>query len=83
LRKPTVLPHPSTDRLHTSADRGRRRLGDSAPVATTKRDQELSLLSTLTTFETATDITLAGLAIEAFYPADDRTAMALLGDTDV
>jgi hypothetical protein len=53
------------------------------PLRLRRGDQELSLLSTLTTFETATDITLAGLAIEAFYPADDQTAVALLGDSGV
>jgi transcriptional regulator with XRE-family HTH domain len=53
------------------------------PLRLRRGDQELSLLSTLTIFETATDITLAGLAIEAFYPADDQTAVALLGDSGV
>jgi transcriptional regulator with XRE-family HTH domain len=48
------------------------------PLRLRKGAEELSFLSTITTFETATDITLAGLAIEAFYPADDRTAAALL-----
>lgn len=39
--------------------------------------QELSFLSTVTTFGTAVDITLAELSIEAFLPADDTTADAL------
>jgi transcriptional regulator with XRE-family HTH domain len=38
----------------------------------------LSLFSTVTTFGTPRDITLAELAIEAFYPADDATAAALV-----
>lgn len=38
---------------------------------------ELRLLSTVTTFGTATDVTLAELAVEAFLPADDATATAL------
>jgi transcriptional regulator with XRE-family HTH domain len=42
---------------------------------------ELSFFSTVTTFGTATDITIAELAIEAFYPADAETA-ALLRDRD-
>lgn len=38
---------------------------------------ELTFLSTISTFGTANDITLAELAIEAFYPANARTATAL------
>ena len=40
-------------------------------------DDELSFFSTVTTFGTATDITLAELSLEAFYPADERTKRAL------
>ncbi len=39
---------------------------------------DLSLFTTLTTFGTAQDITLAELAVELFYPADEHTE-ALLG----
>jgi transcriptional regulator with XRE-family HTH domain len=39
----------------------------------------LAFFSTLTTFGTAADVTLAELAIEAFYPADEATALALRG----
>lgn len=39
----------------------------------------LSFLSTTTVFGTALDITLSELAIEAFFPADDETADALMG----
>lgn len=35
---------------------------------------ELSMFSTVTTFGTPTDITVDGLAIESFYPADEDTA---------
>jgi hypothetical protein len=38
---------------------------------------ELRFFSTITTFGTPADVTLAELAIEAFYPADDETARAL------
>ena len=38
---------------------------------------ELTFLSTTSRFGTALDVTLAGLWIEAFYPADDATAEAL------
>lgn len=41
---------------------------------------ELSFLSTLATFGTAVDITLAELAIESFFPADRDTARALRGE---
>jgi transcriptional regulator with XRE-family HTH domain len=40
-------------------------------------DGELSLFSTVTTFGTAVDITVAELSIEAFFPADASTAQAL------
>jgi transcriptional regulator with XRE-family HTH domain len=40
-------------------------------------DTELLLFSTLTTFGTARDLTLAELTIEAFYPANPQTAEAL------
>jgi len=38
---------------------------------------ELAFLSTITTFGTAADVTLAELSIEAFFPADEHTAAAL------
>lgn len=41
---------------------------------------ELTFLSSVSTFGTANDVTLAELAIEAFYPADTETAVALLND---
>jgi hypothetical protein len=44
-------------------------------------EHELSLFSTVTTFGTATDITLAELSIEAFYPADDATRAVLFNSS--
>jgi transcriptional regulator with XRE-family HTH domain len=38
---------------------------------------ELSFFNTIATFGTALDITVAELAIEAFFPADEQTAMYL------
>jgi hypothetical protein len=38
---------------------------------------ELAFISTATTFGTATDVTVSELAIESFFPADERTATAL------
>jgi transcriptional regulator with XRE-family HTH domain len=55
------------------------------PLRLRNGDGELSFLSTISTFVTANDITLAGLAIEAFYPATAQTAKALfngLGDRE-
>jgi transcriptional regulator with XRE-family HTH domain len=40
-------------------------------------DDELALFSTIATFGTAVDITLAELAIESFFPADEATAASL------
>jgi transcriptional regulator with XRE-family HTH domain len=45
-------------------------------------DGELAFFGTLSTFGTAVDVTLAELAIEAFYPANARTAMRLLREVD-
>jgi len=39
--------------------------------------QDLALFSTLTTFGTALDVTLAELLIESFYPADEATSAVL------
>ena len=38
---------------------------------------ELAFISTVATFGTAVDVTLAELSIEAFLPADAATAAAL------
>jgi transcriptional regulator with XRE-family HTH domain len=42
--------------------------------------RELAFFSTIATFGTAVDITLAELSIEAFFPADQATADYLLGN---
>jgi transcriptional regulator with XRE-family HTH domain len=53
-------------------------LGDVAvPLRLRHGDRELALISTVTTFGTAIDITVAELAIESFFPADDHTAQVL------
>ena len=53
----------------------------AALVFTTMRlrvdDEELAFFSTLATFGTALDVTLAELAIESFFPADPTTEQAL------
>lgn len=47
------------------------------PVRYEVRGRELSLFSTIATFGTPVDITLAELMIESFFPADAPTAAAL------
>ena len=53
----------------------------AVPLRVTVHGAELSFLSTIATFGTAVDITLAELAIEAFFPADDATSAYLLNAT--
>lgn len=47
------------------------------PLRYRHNDQELSLFSTTTLFGTPLDVTVAGLAVEAFFPADPATAETL------
>lgn len=47
------------------------------PLVIRHRDRELSLFSTVATFGTPLDVTVAELIIESFFPADDETAAAL------
>jgi transcriptional regulator with XRE-family HTH domain len=49
----------------------------AVPVRLRADGDELAFFSTVATFGTALDITLAELAIEAFFPADEATAAAL------
>ncbi|MGH7711523.1 MAG: helix-turn-helix domain-containing protein, partial [Gemmatimonadaceae bacterium] len=48
-------------------------LGFAVPLRLASGDGELQLLTTLTSFATAVDITLAELHLEAFLPADEAT----------
>ncbi|HEU4976178.1 MAG TPA: helix-turn-helix transcriptional regulator [Baekduia sp.] len=55
-------------------------IGDIAvPLVLDSSRGRLSLLSTMATFGTAVDVTLAELSIESFFPADAATARALRG----
>ncbi|SFB57743.1 Transcriptional regulator, contains XRE-family HTH domain [Amycolatopsis marina] len=47
------------------------------PLRLRHHDGELTFFSTVATFGTPLDVTLAELSIESFYPADDTTAAAL------
>jgi transcriptional regulator with XRE-family HTH domain len=45
----------------------------AVPLRILHDGQELAFISTVTTFGTAVDVTVSELAIEAFFPADERT----------
>ena len=53
----------------------------AVPLVLRTEGAVLRLLSTVTTFGTAVDVTLAELSIEGFLPADDATAQALRSAT--
>jgi transcriptional regulator with XRE-family HTH domain len=52
-------------------------LGFAVPLELTSADGDLRLITTLTSFATAADVTLAELHLEAFLPADEQTAEVL------
>nr|WP_232344105.1 helix-turn-helix transcriptional regulator [Actinoplanes awajinensis] len=52
-------------------------LGFAVPLRLRAGDRELRLITTLTHFGTATDVTVAELRLEAFLPEDEPTATAL------
>jgi transcriptional regulator with XRE-family HTH domain len=49
----------------------------AVPLRIRVGDSELSFISTISTFGTATDVTVSELSIESFFPADALTAEAL------
>ncbi len=49
----------------------------AVPLRLRSSDAVLSFISTVTTFGTATDITVAELSIESFFPADAATVDAV------
>jgi transcriptional regulator with XRE-family HTH domain len=53
------------------------------PLRLRDGEGELAFFGTVSTFGTAVDITLAELSIEAFYPANARTATRLLRDAGI
>lgn len=59
------------------ADPGPGYLGFAVPLRLRSDRGELRLITTLTSFATATDISLAELQLEAFLPVDDATARYL------
>lgn len=70
-------PDVSLDLVGLEADAAAREV--VLPVTFRTEDGDLSFFSTIATFGTAIDITLADLAIEAFFPADRETSEALRG----
>jgi hypothetical protein len=52
-------------------------LGFAVPLELESADGDLRLITTITSFTTAADVTLAELHLEAFLPADDHTAEVL------
>jgi transcriptional regulator with XRE-family HTH domain len=48
--------------------------GFAIPLRLTTKEGELSFVSTVTVFGTPVDVTLSELAIESFFPADEKTA---------
>lgn len=63
-----VPPRPTTNHL-----------GFAVPLRLRTGAEELRLITTLTHFGTAVDVTIAELRLEAFLPADEATATALAG----
>jgi transcriptional regulator with XRE-family HTH domain len=60
-----------------SVEPGPDHLGFAVPLRLRTDDSELRLVTTLTSFATATDVTIAELQLEAFLPADEDTSAAL------
>lgn len=52
-------------------------LGFAVPLVLASTDGDLRLITTITSFTTAADVTLAELHLEAFLPADEHTAEVL------
>ena len=79
-----ISPDPQADQLIAEleaylppADLGPGYLGFAVPLRLRTDGGELRLITTLTSFATATDISLAELHLEAFLPADEATARYL------
>lgn len=79
-----ISPDPRADELTAEletyvprTDPGPGYLGFAVPLRLRSDGGELRLITTLTSFATATDISLAELHLEAFLPADEATARYL------
>ncbi|WP_084501574.1 helix-turn-helix domain-containing protein [Nocardia xishanensis] len=65
-----------------AAEPGPDHLGFAVPLRLRSDAGELRLITTITSFATAVDVTLSELHLEAFLPADDHTAAILRTRTD-
>jgi transcriptional regulator with XRE-family HTH domain len=65
------------ERLVPAASPGPDHVGFAVPLRLQSRDGELRLITTLTWFATALDVTLSELHLEAYLPADEQTARIL------
>jgi transcriptional regulator with XRE-family HTH domain len=88
-RQASITGDPELERLHQELStypgvsaQAPREEGAGSEIAVSlrlrDRDRELAFFSTVSTFGTAVDITVAEIAIEAFYPANAATASRLL-----
>ena len=68
---------PNSRSTSPSWSRSAGHLGFAVPLRLRTSRGELRLMTTVTTFATAVDVTLAELKLEAFLPADQATAEAL------
>ena len=59
------------------AEPGPGSMGLAMPLYLASSAGDLKLLTTVTSFATAVDVTIAGLRLEAFLPADAQTATRL------
>jgi transcriptional regulator with XRE-family HTH domain len=82
-------PDPRLDRLVAElegyvpeAEPGPDHMGFAVPLRLRHAGGELRLITTLTSFATAVDVTVAELELEAFLPADEATADALRSFVD-
>ena len=65
------------ERLVPVAEPGPDHVGFAVPLRLQTREGELRLITTLTWFATALDVTLSELHLEAYLPADEETARIL------
>jgi transcriptional regulator with XRE-family HTH domain len=76
-RELLALPRPRPDRPFRPALVGTGEALVAIPLRLRRGPRVLSFISTTTVFGTPVDVTLAELAVEAFFPADPETAAAL------
>jgi hypothetical protein len=72
-----ILDYPAPNQVAKSAPSQQEYAGVVVPLQLATENGILSFFSTTTVFGTPVGITLAELAPESFFPADDATAQAL------